>query len=53
MFYWWAENVGEPMVMQTYIEKSKTMQDKTNKNGELEFKATFGKNARNKTSGNK
>ena len=51
MFYWWAENVGEPMVMQIGFranegKRAKTMQDKTNKNGLLEFKATFGKNAR-------
>ena len=51
IFYWWAETIGEPMVMQIGFRaneqrRAKKMMDKTNENGLLEFKATFGKNSR-------
>jgi hypothetical protein len=51
IFYWWAETIGEPIRMQIGFranegKRAKTMQAKTNENGLLEFKATFGKNAR-------
>ena len=51
MFYWWAETIGEPVKMQIGFRanegrRAKNMQKRFNENGLLEFKATFGKNAR-------
>jgi hypothetical protein len=51
MFYWWAETIGEPVRMQIGFRanegrRAKNMQKRFNENGLLEFKATFGKNAR-------
>lgn len=51
IFYWWAEHIGEPVQMQIGFRanegrRAKRMMEKTNKNGLLEFKATFGKNSR-------
>jgi hypothetical protein len=48
MFYWWAEHIGEPIQMQIGFRsnegrRAKTMQQKLNANGLLEFKATFQK----------
>lgn len=51
MFYWWAEKIGEPVKMQigfraNETRRAKTMHEKLNENGLLEFKATFEKNNR-------
>lgn len=48
MFYWWAETIGEPIEMRigfraNELSRVETMMGKTNGNGFLEFKATFGK----------
>ncbi|NIV12907.1 MAG: hypothetical protein GWN62_16985 [Aliifodinibius sp.] len=48
MFYWWAENIGKPVEMRIGFranEQSRaiSMQEKLNKNGFLEFSATFEK----------
>jgi hypothetical protein len=51
IFYWWATMIGKPMRMQIGFranegKRASTMLKKTNENGLLEFKATFGKNVR-------
>lgn len=51
MFYWWAEKIGEPVEMQigfraNETRRAKTMHEKLNEKGLLEFKATFEKNKR-------
>ena len=51
MFYWWAENIGEPVLMQigfraNELKRANKMVERLNANGFLEFKATFEKNAR-------
>jgi len=51
MFYWWALNIGEPVIMQIGFranEKNRItkMQSRLNKNGMLTMKASFEKNAR-------
>lgn len=51
IFYWWAENIGEPIVMNlgfraNEMPRAKRMIEKLNASGLLEYKATFGKNAR-------
>ena len=48
MFYWWAENIGEPVEMRIGFRaneqrRAKTMKEKLNADGLLEYKATFGK----------
>lgn len=48
IFYWWAENIGEPVTMNLGYragEKRRVlnMMDKLNKNGLIEMKATFEK----------
>lgn len=48
IFYWWAETIGEPIIMQIGYraneqKRAKKMLDKCNSNGLLEYKATFGK----------
>lgn len=48
IFYWWAEIIGEPVKMHIGFRanegrRAKTMQNKLNANGLLEFKATFNK----------
>lgn len=48
IFYWWAETIGEPIIMQIGYRtneqnRAKKMLDKCNQNGLLEYKATFGK----------
>lgn len=55
MFYWWAENIGEPINMQIGFraneqKRAVTMLEKANHDGLMEFKATFEKhkNGRNK-----
>jgi hypothetical protein len=51
IFYWWAENIGEPIVMNIGYRANegrrvnKTL-DKLNKNGLSTYKATFEKNER-------
>jgi hypothetical protein len=51
MAYWWAENIGEPIVMrigyrQNEGNRKKTMLEKINADGLLEMKMTFEKNKR-------
>lgn len=55
IFYWWAETIGEPVQMNIGYRAGErrrilSMNDKLNKNGLLEMKATFDKdkNGRNK-----
>ena len=48
IFYWWAETIGEPIIMQIGYRaneqnRAKKMIDKCNQNGLLEYKATFRK----------
>jgi hypothetical protein len=48
MFYWWAENIGEPVKMQIGFRaneqgRAKRTLEKCNDSGLLEYKATFGK----------
>lgn len=48
MFYWWAENVGEPVETRigfraNEMRRAKTMLERCNADGLSEFKATFGK----------
>jgi hypothetical protein len=48
MFYWWAENVGEPIETRIGFRANEkrravNMLDRCNENGLSEFKATFGK----------
>jgi hypothetical protein len=48
MFYWWAENIGEPIEMRigfraNETRRAKNMLDRCNSKGLTEFKATFEK----------
>lgn len=48
MFYWWAENIGEPIEMRigfraNETRRAKNMIDRCNEDGLSVFKATFGK----------
>lgn len=48
MFYWWAENIGNPVEMRigfraNEVSRMATTMDKVNTNGMIEFNATFGK----------
>lgn len=48
MFYWWAENIGEPVKMQigyraNELNRVKKINKRRNSNGLLEYKATFEK----------
>lgn len=48
MFYWWAEQIGEPIEMRigfraNETRRAKNMLDRCNADGLSEFKATFGK----------
>jgi hypothetical protein len=50
MFYWWAENIGQPVLMNigyraNEISRANDMNAKLNANGLLEFEATFEKHA--------
>jgi len=51
MFYWWSENIGEPIEMRIGYRanesgRMKRMLEKLNGGGLIEFEATFEKNAR-------
>lgn len=57
LFYWWAENIGEPIEMQIGYRANETdrrtrMNEKRNENGFLEFKATFEKHKTGRHKGN-
>lgn len=56
MFYWWAEHIGEPILMQigyraNEIRRVKSMNERLNENGLLEFKATFEKHTEGRHKG--
>lgn len=56
MFYWWAENIGEPVNMQIGFRANETkrandMLSKTNADGFIEFQATFEKHETGKHKG--
>lgn len=56
MFYWWAENIGEPVNMQIGFRANEggrveRMMQKINGNGLLEFNATFEKHSSGRNKG--
>jgi len=57
MFYWWMENIGEPVIMNigfraNEAERANSMNNRLNKNGFLEQKAIVGKHKSGKNKWN-
>jgi hypothetical protein len=57
IFYWWAENIGEPVNMNigyraNEFQRVQTKMDQVNKDGLLTFKATFEKHTTGRHKGN-